>query len=190
MALDAFIAKIMAEDEQGVVYSTPPEDPIQVLPPASSEVPKKSIPQTAPIKVIVPQADSEVKVIKFKLNRTPQEPEPQKETVTSEVKLPPKQVVSPPSKPVVKEPIPTEKVKISTPSEDEVLFVQSETSLDKKELWLEFYEKAKKSKKNNYLTDKMRRGRFTINSQNELIVLSDYVTSGMSVKDILNDQWL
>lgn len=55
--------------------------------------------------------------------------------------------------------------------------------------WLEVYEKAQKSKKKSYTTDKLKSGRFRINSDHQVEILADKNTYGMSADDMLNDKW-
>ena len=71
----------------------------------------------------------------------------------------------------------------------EELFIRSETPLSKKEIWFEYYNKALKSNKTNFVTDKCRRGRFMINEENKFIVLSDYDTYDKDANEILRDSW-
>lgn len=55
--------------------------------------------------------------------------------------------------------------------------------------WLEVYEKAQRSKKKSYTTDKLKSGRFRINSDHQVEILADKNTYGMSADDMLNDKW-
>lgn len=67
------------------------------------------------------------------------------------------------------------------------LVKMSETSYTDE--WLEVYEKAQNSKKKSYTTDKLRSGRFRINSDHQVEILADKNTYGMSADDVLNEKW-
>lgn len=67
------------------------------------------------------------------------------------------------------------------------LVKMSETSYTDE--WLEVYEKAQNSKKKSYTTDKLRSGRFRINSDHQVEILADKNTYGMSADDMLNEKW-
>ena len=67
------------------------------------------------------------------------------------------------------------------------LVKMSETSYTDE--WLEVYEKAQNSKKKNYTTDKLKSGRFRINSDHQVEILADKNTYGMSADDMLNEKW-
>lgn len=237
MSLKDFMQQLQEQDND-VIYSKPPEESIQIIPP--SKVDKARNIDT--IKVIPPKEETP-KVIKFKLNLNTQEQntsqivnQPTADSVpltrkTPEVIIPKKnpqespkqQVQRPTSQPVtqqnrpqprVEQPInrqpstenrqparsqppvenrrPVENtVRQSPPPMDkgEELFIRSETPLSKKEIWFEYYNKALKSNKTNFVTDKCRRGRFMINEENKFIVLSDYDTYDKDANEILRDSW-
>ena len=67
------------------------------------------------------------------------------------------------------------------------LVKMSETSYTDE--WLEVYDKAQNSKKKSYTTDKLRSGRFRINSDHQVEILADKNTYGMSADDMLNEKW-
>lgn len=67
------------------------------------------------------------------------------------------------------------------------LMEQAETSYQDE--WIEMYESGMKSKKNNEIVSKMRSGRFRINSDHQVEILSDKNTYGKSADDLLNEHW-
>ena len=68
------------------------------------------------------------------------------------------------------------------------LFAQSESFF--KDDWIEMYEKAQRSRKNNEIADKIRRGRFRINREHQVEILPDMRTDDKSADDMLGSQWL
>jgi len=198
MSLRDFMQQLQ-EEEEGVVYSSPPEDAIQVIPP----VVVNSTERVEPIKVIPPNANPP-KVIKFKFK------ESTSTNPSSKVVLPPKKEEEPTkstSKVVTTLPNNTlnshpEKV-LNTGGNDasvDQLFMESGTSLDKKDIWIGYYNKATNSKKEGLIVTKMKQGRFRVLSDNEdrgpikampdVEILSDYKTHNKTVKDMLDDKWL
>jgi len=71
----------------------------------------------------------------------------------------------------------------------EQLFLASHTATDKKAIWLDYYEKAKKSKKTNSVANSMRAGRFMITDDDKILILPQYDVT-KSTADILKDKWL
>ena len=236
MSLKDFMQQLQEQDND-VIYSTPPEESIQIIPPSKVDKARN----LDSIKVIPPKEETP-KVIKFKLNLTTQEQntepvvnQPQIESVpttrkTPEIIIPKKNTQEQAQRPIqdnsrqvsqpvrqqprVEQPVnrqpstdnrqpmrnqqpvenrrqPERTVKQSPPPMDkgEELFIRSETPLSKKELWFEYYNKALKSNKTNFVTDKCRRGRFMINEENKFIVLSDYDTYDKDANEILRDSW-
>lgn len=222
MSLKDFMQQLQEQDND-VIYSKPPEESIQIIPP--SKVDKARNIDT--IRVIPPKEEAP-KVIKFKLNLNTQEQNSsmdmnQKEAdpvpltrKTPEVIIPNKRQVQEQPRSPVREPSRSEQVSRSISSsptrsqsqnerpvrqepivnqspppidKGEELFIRSETPLSKKEIWFEYYNKALKSNKTNFVTDKCRRGRFMINEENKFIVLSDYDTYDKDANEILRDSW-
>lgn len=215
MSLKDFMQQLQEQDND-VIYSKPPEESIQIIPP--SKVDKARNIDT--IKVIPPKEEAP-KVIKFKLNLNTEEQNTPKVVnqstgdstpltrKTPEVIIPnrkntqeqPKRAEQP--KPVsqsvqqtpVERPVNRQETAVkqapSPPPMDkgEELFRRSETPLSKKEIWFEYYNKALKSNKTNFITDKCRRGRFMIDEENKFIVLSDYDTYDKDANEILRDSW-
>ena len=54
---------------------------------------------------------------------------------------------------------------------------------------MEYYEKAKRSRKDYEVTRKMKAGRFTITPDNKVLILPDYDVVGKDPDDILKDKW-
>ena len=73
-------------------------------------------------------------------------------------------------------------------TEDE-LFTNSGTELGKKQIWMEYYIKAKTSRKSNPIVDRMKIGRFTITPDNKVLLLPDYDIVGKDPDDVLKDKW-
>ena len=236
MSLKDFMQQLQEQDND-VIYSTPPEESIQIIPPSKVDKARN----LDSIKVIPPKEETP-KVIKFKLNLTTQEQntepivnQPRIESApttrkTPEIIIPKKNTQEQAQRPIqdnsrqvsqpvrqqprVEQPVnrqpstdnsqpmrnqqpvenrrqPERTVKQSPLPMDkgEELFIRSETPLSKKELWFEYYNKALKSNKTNFVTDKCRRGRFMINEENKFIVLSDYDTYDKDANEILRDSW-
>ena len=55
--------------------------------------------------------------------------------------------------------------------------------------WIAMYEKALRSKKQNSVAEKMKRGRFRINEKHQVEILADMNTSNLSADDMLNMNW-
>lgn len=207
MSLQDFMQALQEQDDD-VIYSKPPEETIQIIPPTTQEHNRK----IENIKIIPPKEEAP-KIIKFKLNAVSESTNTtvvEPKTKKPEVIIPPKKVNSTPEvvtqKPVQKieenrevvenkqvEEVseqPSKSINTETKRDrGEELFIRSETPLSKKEIWFEYYNKALRSKKNNFVTEKCRNGRFTINEENKFIVLSDYDTYGKDANEILRDSW-
>ena len=70
----------------------------------------------------------------------------------------------------------------------ERLFIESETELRYKEKWLEVYNKSKASRKKTETVRKILNGRFRIVNDN-IILISDFKTKGMSSSDLVRTSW-
>ena len=95
---------------------------------------------------------------------------------------------STPSTPIAKtEPIqkPAEKTTVT----DEDIFNSTGTEYGKKDTWLNYFEKAKASRKSNPIVDRMKAGRFTITPDNKVLLLPDYDIVGKDPDDVLKDKW-
>lgn len=217
MALQDFI---QALQEQDVIYSTPPQPAIRVIPPEDRCI--KVIPPENPV------LDTKPVVIKLKLK--PKQSETNTVNTQSiqnnsqlDINTNTNLVLQPVSKPqeqiVVHEPVqnsesnieilkynipveskqePVVQPTIEKPTEniiepkdltDEDLFNNTGTEYSKKSLWMEYFEKAKSSRKSNPIVDRMRVGRFTITPDNKVLLLPDYDIVGKDPDDVLKDKW-
>ena len=240
MALQDFI---QALQEQDVVYSTPPQPSIRVIPP-----------ENQCIKIIPPESavlDPAPKVIKLKIKQKPAEPtasvqqtaqpqvqqqvlqpvqqKPQQSILQPVNREPEKPKLQPVSRPVeqtvqpqvqqpqpqVQRPQPTvqrtqDVIPTYTPPDDddidtvlqsdippqepreltdEDIFNSTGTEYSKKTLWMEYFIKAKNSRKSNPIVDRMKVGRFTITPDNKVLLLPDYDIVGKDPDDVLKDKW-
>ncbi len=235
MALQDFIQSLQ---EQDIVYSTPPQPSIRVIPPENQCI--KIIPPESPVLEPTP------KVIKLKIKQKPVEQTPVQPIVQPQVQKPILQPVThepehqklqPVSRPVeqpqvqpvvqqsVQQPAPQPQVvqqpvqqkqqqpqavipKYTPPDDDEIssvlqsdvpqepreltdddIFNSTGTEYSKKTLWMEYFEKAKNSRKSNPIVDRMKVGRFTITPDNKVLLLPDYDIVGKDPDDVLKDKW-
>lgn len=72
---------------------------------------------------------------------------------------------------------------------DEDSFNSTGTEYSKKELWLNYFNQAKNSRKKNPIVDRMKVGRFTITPDNKVLLLPDYDIVGKDPDDVLKDKW-
>ncbi len=212
MALADFIQSLQSQD---TVYSTPPEPSLRVIPPEKDDSYLKVIPPDGPVtgKVDIknkPQlkdksvtatnttttnmnsdsaevAAPRKRTIKLKLKQKPipvvEEPKPTTNTSDSENrKVEP--IVESVSKPEVEDI--EEKPKEFT---DEDIFNSTGTEYSKKSIWMEYYYKAKNSRKSNQIVTRMKAGRFTITPDNQVLLLPDYDIVGKDPDDVLKDKW-
>lgn len=228
MALADFI---QALQEQDVVYSSPPQPSIRVIPPENQSI--KIIPPESP--VLEPPAP---KVIKLKLKQKPVNVDPVETVATKQTQTQPSQVLQsakpklqPVSKPQtmvstqqptiqqtqeviptytpqnvhvqkpieqpqpkVQQPIQTSAQDYTTQTEskpltDDDIFNSTGTEYSKKQLWMEYFIKAKNSRKSNPIVDRMKVGRFTITPDNKVLLLPDYDIVGKDPDDVLKDKW-
>lgn len=75
------------------------------------------------------------------------------------------------------------------PMTNEDIFYSTGTEESKKALWLDYFEKAKTSRKSNPIVDRMKVGRFTITPDNKVLLLPDYDIVGKDPDDVLKDKW-
>ena len=188
MALQDFIKKLKEQDDSDVVYSKPPEQTIKIIPPekptSTVEIPTDDIKKNV-TKVIPPTTPAERKpvVIKFKLNSTGSN---QQKVVEVPVQSQPVKTTPVIPKPSINEPVKTQPKKDDTES----LFIRSGTDINKKAIWLDYYERAKASRKQNSIVERMKLGKFAITQDNQVLILPDYDLYGKSTSDILQDKWL
>jgi hypothetical protein len=69
------------------------------------------------------------------------------------------------------------------------LFISSGTEDSKKNLWIEYYNRAKTSRKQNIIVERMKIGKFTITPDNKVLILPDYDVVRKDPDDILKDHW-
>ena len=69
------------------------------------------------------------------------------------------------------------------------LFINSGTEDSKKNLWVEYYNRAKSSRKQNIIVERMKIGKFTITPDNKVLILPDYDVVRKDPDDILKDHW-
>lgn len=193
MSLLAFMQELQEQDN-GIIYSQAPEPTIKIIPPEK------------PVTQIIPPETEEKKpvTIKFKINKKTveinngvqtqskeQEVHIQKPPVQQQTQSQPiQQQVQPKVQPQVQQQV--EKPQVDTsPKElsDEEMFNLTGTEYSKKALWLEYYEQAKRSRKNNPVADRMKKGRFTITPDNKVLLLPDYDVVGKDPDDVLKDKW-
>ena len=65
------------------------------------------------------------------------------------------------------------KFSVEDPSLNEI-FINTGTELSKKSIWIDYFYKAKHSRKSNPIVDRMKIGRFTITPDNKVLLLPDY----------------
>lgn len=72
---------------------------------------------------------------------------------------------------------------------DEEIFNSTGTEYSKMSIWMEYFQKAKNSRKKNPIVDRMKVGRFTITPDNKVLLLPDYDIVGKDPDDVLKDKW-
>jgi hypothetical protein len=182
MSLQNFIKNLQEQDDAGTVYSPETSQNVKVIPPDNIDVEVINENNT---KVIPPKPEQPRTVSTLKLNlRSAEKPVEEKvqEVVQEEIQ-----------KAEIKEEIQEEKV-IQTPVEikentTDDIFAMSGTDLEFKEKWLAIYEKAKSSKKQNAIADRLRAGRF-IATQDSVIILPDYDTTNKTAEELLEETWI
>lgn len=173
MSLQNFIKNLQEQDDAGTVYSPETSQNVKVIPPDNIDVEVINENNT---KVIPPKPEQPRTVSTLKLNLRSAE-KPVEEKVQE----------------VVQEEIQEEKV-IQTPVEikentTDDIFAMSGTDLEFKEKWLAIYKKAKSSKKQNAIADRLRAGRF-IATQDSVIILPDYDTTNKTAEELLEETWI
>lgn len=191
MSLLAFMQELQEQDN-GIIYSQAPEPTIKIIPPEK------------PVTQIIPPVTEEKKpvTIKFKINKKTVEinngvqTQPKEQKVQQQevhIQKPPvqQQIQSQPIQQSVQPQVETKPQVDTSPKElsDEEMFNLTGTEYSKKALWLEYYEKAKRSRKNNPVADRMKKGRFTITPDNKVLLLPDYDVVGKDPDDVLKDKW-
>jgi hypothetical protein len=197
MSLVDFMQQLQEQDN--LVYSEVPEPSIRVIPPEKT------------VTKIIPPESTVVKpptTIKLKINQksvTINNEVPNKVENTQGVsnnsilKTPPKvqetvqqsvqetkvqQTVQPQT--YVEKQVQVEQPKKLS---EEELFINTGTESSKMNIWLEYYHKAKSSRKSNQIVERMKMGRFTITPDNKVLLLPDYDIVGKDPDDVLKDKW-
>lgn len=176
MSLQNFIKNLQEQDDAGTVYSPETSQNVKVIPPDNIDVEVINENNT---KVIPPKPEQPRTVSTLKLNlRSAEKPVEEKvqEVVQEEIQ-----------KEEIKEDI-HKPVEIKENTTDDI-FAMSGTDLEFKEKWLAIYEKAKSSKKQNAIADRLRAGRF-IATQDSVIILPDYDTTNKTAEELLEETWI
>lgn len=199
MSLVDFMQQL--QDQDNIIYSEAPEPSIRVIPPETTctkIIPPENTtvkpPTTIKLKINQKNVDIKHENVEVKPN-----PVIQEETSNNNDKPPLSK-----SEPVQQSALPTEssvqpttnqqkqqtKQTNQQPVSDEDVFISTGTELSKKDIWMEYYEKAKRSRKSNPISDRMKAGRFTITPDNKVLILPDhYNIVGKDPDDILKDKW-
>ena len=182
MALQDFIKKLDEREDSDVVYSKTPEPVTKIIPPSNKPT-KVEMKDTT--KVLPPRTEPiTIKFTNFKLTKPINNIK--NINIRKENKLEEPKAVEPKAA----------EVKKQTTEEDvvEKLFRESGTDLNRKQMWIDNYNAALKSKKTDLTTNMVRKGKFMIytgNGKNELILLPEnYIVGNKSSGNILNDKWV
>lgn len=183
MSLADFMRELQEQDD--IIYSKPPESPLHIIPPKkvnsviSSESLNKTIKKT-PVK------------LKLNLKQKANEAET-KIDIETNIDREEIQVIEPvnPSKTnniLKKPPLEPKKPEKQEEKADEI-FIKSGTEKSKYNIWIDYYNKAKASKKSNPIVERMKIGRFTITPDDKVLLLPDYDIVGKDPDDVLKDKW-
>jgi hypothetical protein len=175
MSIEKFIKQLQNDKFQSTVeFSKEPPVHTQVEIEKPREVAKK-------VENKKPEKTLKLNINKIKKDTPKQEEVVKKPQVKEKVEE--KKVIEEPQKSIATQP------EIVEEQDVDLLFLKSETSVDKKAAWMEYYEKALRSKKDNAVTDKLRRGRFRILDDGSFIILPDLDTYQKSSKTLLEENW-
>lgn len=210
---------VYSEPAKSSIRVIPPENAqqtIRVLPPeTSNDVPDHS--HVSPTNNIENNSASKPK-IKIKIRQKPADAQMhQSVSSKSETELKndntvnvqpvvekPPIVQEIPDQPIVSDPVPTKSVtNLTKPEEPEIpkvdvnpseptdddIFNSTGTEYSKKEIWMQYFQKAKSSRKSNVIVERMKAGRFTITPDNKILLLPDYDIVGKDPDDVLKDKW-
>lgn len=212
MGLSDWMQSLQNQDDDGAIFSPEPEPGIRVIPPEQTNI--RVIP---PEELLVEQEEIKTKnppkKLRLNIKRKDIEVDNNENNVTTSQttnvdtkpintvninlkKQPSNNVTSTQEQVVDKQPVVNQSTQTETQSStqqlDEVtkLFFASGTETSKKSLWIEYYQKAKSSRKQNIIVERMREGRFTITFDNKVLILPNYDVVNKDPDDILKDQWL
>ena len=184
MSLKDFMQQLQEQDSD-VIYSKPPEDTIQVIPP------EKQVKKQESIKIIPPKDDSRPKTIKFKINKKPiQDTSNEKPVVIIPPKNNNKDKKLESSKNVQNVQTKQENNVQNNQIDVEELFRLSDTHPSYKQAWIDTYNKALNSKKDNYATKKCRKGEFMIDNEGIWFFPDNFDIRGKTSSKILEESWL
>lgn len=173
MSLQNFIKNLQEQDDAGTVYSPETSQNVKVIPPDNIDVEVINENNT---KVIPPKPEQPRTVSTLKLNlRSAEKPVEEKVQEVVQEEIQEEKVIHKP-------------VEIKENTTDDI-FAMSGTDLEFKEKWLAIYEKAKSSKKQNAIADRLRAGRF-IATQDSVIILPDYDTTNKTAEELLEETWI
>ena len=192
MSLADFLKQLQDQDSSDIIYSEVPKATVKVIPPEKTTV-----------MLIAPEDLKQPTKIKLKFNMKEEpavSPSVQPEQAVQEPVIPrPTKVVyeqvatvsDPDPEPVIERPKPVQQpvVQEKTESTDEDLFLKSGTESSKRDVWFDYYQRAKSSRKHNGVVDRMRLGRFTITPDNKVWILPDYDVVGKDPDDVIRDKW-
>lgn len=186
-----FMRKLQEQDED-VIYSTPKEDAIEMIPPINAiSTVEVDIPHT--VKVIPPEQEETPRPV-FRANFSMRSGG---NNIVSESTSPLSDNQENPVKPKLNFKLNINAVATRDKIADNIvqsaiedLFNESGTPSTKKELWITKFNEAKSSKKKNYVVERMRLGKFLITENNEVLLLPDLDIQGKSSSEILREQWL
>lgn len=200
MSLADFLQELQTQDN--IIYSQPPESAIHIIPPekvCTKIIPPedniKKPPTTIKLKIKQKNITTSISQEEKPINNIPTVNTVVDLTENSIIKKPPPKTNSNEEnqrevtktnlskEPLIKE---TSKPEINS---DEVLFIKSGTEISKKSIWMEYFNKAKISKKTNPIVDRMKLGKFTITPDNKVLLLPDYDIVGKDPDDVLKDKW-
>ncbi len=179
------------QDQDNIVYSEAPEPSIRVIPPeknCTKIIPPESTTVKPPttIKLKIKQKNVEIK----------QNVQPQVEQPTNNIiKKPPINTENQTT--TVQNTYEHKNEQQSVPETkhiqheltDEEIFISTGTELSKKSIWMEYFEKAKRSRKSNAIVARMKIGKFTITPDNKVLLLPDYNVVGKDPDNIIKDKW-
>ena len=180
------------QDQDNIVYSEAPEPSIRVIPPeknCTKIIPPESTTVKPPttIKLKIKQKNVEIKQnvqpqVEQQTNNIIKKPpinnENQTTTVQNTYKHKNEQQTSVP-----------ENKHIQHELTDDEIFINTGTELSKKSIWMEYFEKAKRSRKSNAIVARMKIGKFTITPDNKVLLLPDYNVVGKDPDNIIKDKW-
>lgn len=201
MSLVDFMQQLQEQDN--LVYSEVPEPSIRVIPPEKSctkIIPPESIaakpPTTIKLKIkqkavpIEPDVDNknDVQVVQPEpiLKKPPNSSTVQVQQNTVPEIQNTKESSHTQQVPQIQQPV---QQTVNKKPSDEELFINSGTESSKRNIWLEYYQKAKSSRKVNPIVERMRIGRFTITPDNKVLLLPDYDIVGKDPDAVLKDKW-